>query len=84
MAELITTRHARFAMERRGLSRSDVRAVVYDPDRTEAGRRPRTERRLRKVSERTVVAVVALERRHFRLLTAYVLGEDDQPEALAD
>ena len=84
MVELITTRHARFAMERRGLSRRDVRSVVYGPDRVEDGRRPRTERRFRKVSGRTVVAVVALERRHLRLLTAYFFGEDDPTDFSAD
>ena len=71
MVELITTRHARFAMERRGLSRRDVRSAVYSPDRIESGHRLGTERRFKKVGNFIIVAVVAIERRYIRLVTAY-------------
>ncbi|NRA30025.1 MAG: DUF4258 domain-containing protein [Parvularculaceae bacterium] len=84
MAELITTRHARLAMERRGLSRRDVRAAVYDPDEIKDGKRPGVERRVAGPEGRRVVAVVAIERRHLRLITAYIDARPDPQISLDD
>ena len=82
MAELITTRHARFAMERRGISRKEIRASVFSPELTQPGKRPRVERRIAGLSDRRIVAVVVIERRFLRLLTAYIEGQNDPAEDL--
>jgi len=85
VAELITTRHARFAAERRNISRAVFRSVVYSPDVVEPGNRPGTERRIAMINGENVGAVVAIERRHLRLITVYRLSgtaalvEDNRP-----
>lgn len=78
MAELVITRHARFAMELRRLSRKEIRAAVYNPDEIKDGKRPGVERRIAGPEGRRVVAVVAIERRHLRLITAYIDALRDQ------
>lgn len=82
MAELIVSRHARMAVERRGLARGDIRACVYRPDRIAPGKAASTEVRCRMMEDgRTMVAVVHRSPRHFRLITAYVEGRRDAAPA---
>lgn len=78
MAELVLTRHARLAVERRGIKRGPLRRAVYHPDSTEPGKHWRTERRIARCGEtgEVVVAIVRPTRRKILLITAYRLDEE--------
>lgn len=77
MAELVLTRHARLAVDRRGISRGELRGCVYHPDEVTRGRHFGTERRQKRSGTGVLVAIVRPTRRKLLLVTAYRAGEDD-------
>ncbi|MEO1656375.1 MAG: DUF4258 domain-containing protein [Pseudomonadota bacterium] len=75
--ELVLTRHAKLAVERRGIKRVWLRQLVHRPDSTAQGDRFRTEIWRLSVEElggRTLVAIIRPTRRKLRLVTAYLEG----------
>ncbi|NNU17613.1 DUF4258 domain-containing protein [Parvularcula sp. ZS-1/3] len=76
MAELVKTRHARLAVERRGIGRTELRAAVFYPDTVEKGKGYKMEKR----SAAGVVAIIYPTRRKLLLITAYREGEKDCAE----
>jgi len=75
--ELVLTRHARLAVERRGIKRVWLRRLVHKPDRMDPGDRFRTEvwrAALDEMGGETLVAVLRPTRRKLLLITAYIEG----------
>lgn len=71
MAELVLSRHARLAVDRRRIGRGELRSCVYHPDTVEKGRGYRVELRRKCIEGRVLTAVIRPTRRKLLLVTAY-------------
>lgn len=75
--EMVLTRHARLAAERRGIKRAWLRRLAHRPDTRAPGDRFRTEvwrLALDDLDGQTLVAVIRPTRRKLLLITAYLEG----------
>lgn len=79
MAELVKTRHARLAVERRKIGRSELRAAVFYPDTVEKAKGFKLEKR----RAAGVAAIIYPTRRKLLLITAYREG-DEASESCCD
>ena len=76
--ELVLTRHAKFALERRQIKRVWLRRLLHRPDSREPGDRFRTEiwrMTLEEGGGRMLVAIIRPTRRKYLLITAYIADD---------